>query len=104
VSTSGGMEPVWSRDGREIFYRSGAGGGAKLLAVSVTLTPAFAITARRELFLVSDMASATPHRNYDVSPDGKSFAFVRFNPSTRVVIIQNLPALVASLRSENGTP
>jgi hypothetical protein len=104
VSTSGGMEPVWSRDGREIFYRSGAGGGAKLLAVSVTLTPAFAITARRELFLVSDMASATPHRNYDVSPDGRTFAFVRFNPATRVMIIQNLPALVAALRSENGTP
>jgi hypothetical protein len=46
---------------------------------------------------VGDIATATPHRNYDISPDGQLFAMVRYNPSTRVMVIQNLPALVARL-------
>jgi hypothetical protein len=43
------------------------------------------------------MASGTPHANYDVSPDGQTFVMVGFNPSTRIVLIQNLPALMAKL-------
>jgi hypothetical protein len=42
--------------------------------------------------------TATPHRNWDVSPDGQSFAMVRFNPATRIMVIQQLPALVARLQ------
>ncbi|HXW04678.1 MAG TPA: hypothetical protein VD833_05560 [Vicinamibacterales bacterium] len=35
-----------------------------------------------------------PHTNYDISPDGQTFVFVRRNPASRIVILQNLPALV----------
>jgi len=97
VSLAGGIEPVWSPDGREVFYRSGADAGSELVAASVRADPAFAVTSRRTLFPVADMATATPHRNYDISPDGTTFVMVRFNPSSRIVVIQNLPALVQKL-------
>jgi hypothetical protein len=43
------------------------------------------------------MATAAPHANYDVSPDGRQFVMVGYNQATRIVIIQNLPALIATL-------
>ncbi len=98
VSLAGGTEPAWSRDGRELFYRTGAGPGSELIAASVRTEPAFAVLSRRTLFSVADVVTATPHRNYDVSPDGTTFAMVRFNPATRIMLIQNLPALVSQLR------
>jgi len=33
ISTAGGLDPIWRRDGREIFYRSGT---FQMMAVSVT--------------------------------------------------------------------
>jgi hypothetical protein len=49
------------------------------------------------------MANGTPHVNYDVSPDGQTFVMVGFNQATRIVIIQNLPALIAKLRGGSGS-
>jgi Tol biopolymer transport system component len=99
VSVSGGTEPLWSRDGRELFYRTGAGLGSELIQVVVRTEPTFAVTSRRALFSVAEMVNSTPHRNYDISPDGKTFVMVRFNPSTRIMVIQNLPALLERLKS-----
>ena len=98
VSVSGGTEPGWSRDGRELFYRTGAGLGSQFIVASVGVSPVLEVKARRTLFPVADMVTATPHRNWDVSPEGQSFAMVRFNPATRIMVIQQLPALVARLQ------
>ena len=46
---------------------------------------------------MSDIATAFPHANYDLSPDGRTFVMVRLNPSSRIMVIQNLPALVRKL-------
>ena len=35
VSVTGGLEPGWSRDGRELFYRTGAGLGSEFIAASL---------------------------------------------------------------------
>ena len=102
VSVAGGTEPVWGPDGRELFYRSG-GTSPQLLLATVQTLPSFTITSRRPLFPVSDIVTASPHSNYDVSPDGKSFVMVRLNPSSRIVVLQNLPALVERLRGAGGT-
>jgi hypothetical protein len=48
------------------------------------------------------MANGTPHSNYDVSAAGQTFVMVGFNPASRIVIIQNLPALMAKLRGEGS--
>jgi len=97
VSVSGGGEPVWSRDGRALYYRTGAGLGSELVEAGLRTDPAFAVTSRRSLFSMAEVVTAVPHRNYDISPDGKTFVMVRFNPSTRIMVIQNLPALVRAL-------
>ncbi len=98
VSLTGGTEPGWSHDGRELFYRTGAGLGSEFVAASLGLDASPEVKARRTLFPVTDTVTATPHRNWDISPDGQTFAMVRFNPATRIMVIQQLPALVARLQ------
>jgi dipeptidyl aminopeptidase/acylaminoacyl peptidase len=104
VSQDGGTEPVWSatrsRNGWELFYRRG-GDRDELLSAHIEERPTLRVTERRALFSVSDIVAGGDHANYDVSPDGQTFVMVRANPKARIVIIQNLPALVARLR---GSP
>jgi serine/threonine-protein kinase len=73
VSVGGGREPLWSRDGRELFYRTDRG---ELMAVAVTTTPGFA--SQNPVVLFTDMAALTGvfRRNYDVAQDGR-FLMVR---------------------------
>jgi hypothetical protein len=73
-----------------------------MIAAAVRTTPDFAVAARRSLFSMADYVSTTPHANYTISPDGKTFALVRRNPGTRIVIIQNLPALMRELQGSAG--
>jgi Tol biopolymer transport system component len=99
VSLDGGSEPVWARSGREIFYRRQySPTEAELVAATVETTPEFRIAARTRLFPVDLMEVSQPHANWDVSPDGQSFAFVRRSPATRIEVIQNLPELVRRLQ------
>ena len=49
---------------------------------------------------IVDIVGTGPHANYDVSPGGKTFVMVRRSPAARIVVIQNLPALVRWLRGE----
>ena len=46
ISTEDGNEPVWARNGREIFYRN----GDKMMAVSVTTQPEFRASKPSLLF------------------------------------------------------
>jgi eukaryotic-like serine/threonine-protein kinase len=103
VSIAGGTEPVWNRNGRELFYRAGPGAGTDLTAAAISFTPYATVTGRTMLFSVAGMTNATPHANYDVSPDGQTFAMVGFNQASRIVVIQNLPALMARLRGTTGS-
>lgn len=98
VSQGGGNEPLWSRDGRELFYRGITGGQVALMAATVRTAPDFAVTTRRTLFLATDLVGTQPHASYDVTPDGRGFVMVRRSPATRIMVIQNLPALVDRLR------
>jgi serine/threonine-protein kinase len=66
VSIDGGSEPVWSRDGRELFYRS----GARLMVVSIQTSPAFRASPPRQLF------EGPYARTYDVAPDGQHFLMI----------------------------
>jgi dipeptidyl aminopeptidase/acylaminoacyl peptidase len=72
VSTGGGGEPLWSPDGRRIYYRA----GLDLMAASVAASHTLAVTGRDTLF-ESRFATSLWHPNYDVAPDGKSFIMLR---------------------------
>jgi len=71
ISTGGGSEPVWARDGRELFYRS----GDQMMAVAVSTTPTFLSQKPRVLF-EGEYARPDPLTSYDVAPDGH-FVMVR---------------------------
>ena len=66
VSTEGGQQPMWSRDGKELFYRS----GDKMMAAVVETEPQFRITGYNKLF-EGRYFSSVNLQNYDVAPDGR---------------------------------
>jgi Tol biopolymer transport system component/preprotein translocase subunit SecG len=72
VSTSGGDQAQWRRDGREIFYMSPE---KKLMAVTVAAGDSFEAGAPAELFQTRiPSTSLTGDRNhYLAAPDGKRF-------------------------------
>jgi hypothetical protein len=75
ISTEGGNEPAWSRNGRELFYRS----GSKMMAVEVTMQPTFSAGKPKALF-EGQYFAVTPGQAgtaYDVSPDGQRFLMVK---------------------------
>ncbi len=74
VSTAGGTEPLWANSGRELFFRNGT---AELVAISVETRPAFRIVSSQPLFSVRPYYGEQLHTGYAVSPDDRSFLFVR---------------------------
>jgi Tol biopolymer transport system component len=102
VSLEGGTEPVWSPDGRELYYRETRQGDPNLVAAGIRTSPTLGVTGRKRLFAVGDIVGTNPHANYDISPDGKTFVMVRRSPAARIVVLQNLPAIVRRLKGERG--
>jgi hypothetical protein len=94
VSIDGGSEPMWARNGRELFYRRPTGGTAHLMVADLQLVPGARVLKRTMLFDASEYEPAQPHANYDVAPDGQSFVMLRRNPATHIVVIQNVQELV----------
>jgi eukaryotic-like serine/threonine-protein kinase len=72
ISSDGGTEPVWVRNGRDLFFRN----GDKMIAVDVTTDPRFRAGKPRLLF--EGRYEAYPlTTNYDVAPDGQRFLMVK---------------------------
>jgi Tol biopolymer transport system component len=99
ISVDGASEPVWSRDGREIFYRA----GTRLVAAQLRLGADPSVVSRQDLFNVSGYDEAAPHANYDVSPDGSWFVFARRGGANHIVILQNVPELARRIARGAGT-
>jgi Tol biopolymer transport system component len=78
LSRGGGIEPVWSPEGTEIFYRSVD--GRSVMAVDVRTQPTLQIGTPRQLFQGSFPGLPTIlgsfWSNYDVTPDGRRFLMV----------------------------
>jgi dipeptidyl aminopeptidase/acylaminoacyl peptidase len=89
VSMDGGSEPRWSPDGRTIYYQSLRNGVPMLIAAEVTPGPEFQVGAQTPLFDVSEFEPASPHANYDVSPDGTRFVMVYQGPLSEMVFVLN---------------
>ena len=87
VSNSGGSEPVWSKNGKELFYRS----GDKLIAVPVENGKSFTTAAAHVLFESAFIANADFGTTaYDVSPDAQTFYFVQEDTRNGLEIRVNL--------------
>lgn len=87
VSDSGGTEPVWSADGNRVFYR----GDRKMMSATISRAPSRAVTSRHMVFVDTfDGDMPMPHRNFDVTPDGRHFVMIApmqdASPETIVVL------------------
>ena len=85
ISTAGGGQPVWNRNGKELFYASADN---KLMAVDVKADSGFEAGTPRALFDVH--VKSINGWKYDISPDGQRFLAntvigeVKANPITLV--------------------
>ena len=89
VSTDGGTEPVWNRNGRELFYRQ----GDKMMAVDVTTQSGFSAGKPKMLFEGAYQLTPVTFPNYDVSPDGQRFLMLKPSEQeqapTRIDVVLN---------------
>lgn len=87
ASTGGGQEPLWSRDGRELFYRSRDN---KIVSVAVKTEPVFELGTRKILF--EDVyRKRYQHSNYDIHPDNKRFVMIKSSEliSAEMIVVLN---------------
>ena len=92
ISISGGAEPRWRRDSRELFYRN----GTAVLAAALDTDSGLRVANRERLFAGPYIRNAR-WADYDVYPDGQRFIMVRQDQlSTEMVVLLNWPALVAA--------
>ena len=90
VSTSGGSRPVWSPNGRELFYR----GSANLMVAPIETEPTFARGVPEPVLSTSRYTGGGSPRFYDISPDGRLFLLTRgaaddASTPAQIVVIQN---------------
>jgi eukaryotic-like serine/threonine-protein kinase len=73
VSTQGGTQPLWNRNGKEIFYRI----GNKMMVVDLSGTTTLTLSQPRQLFDQRYVFQNVSLANYDVSLDGERFLMVK---------------------------
>jgi serine/threonine protein kinase len=103
LQRDGGVEPAWAPGGREIFYRT----ADSLMAAPVATQPALSVGTARALFPdhYDRWSREDGSRNYDVSPDGSRFLFIRSQdlrqePVTRLNLMTIWPAAVGGPQTE----
>jgi serine/threonine-protein kinase len=83
VSTGGGRNAAWSRDGREIFFTNG---NNELARVAVVPGNSFSVADQRVLFSLRGVT------NWDVAPDGERFVMIRDRAGkerTKLIVVEN---------------
>jgi eukaryotic-like serine/threonine-protein kinase len=72
VSAGGGSSPIWSPDGREIYYRQ----GQTIQHVAVKTSPVFSAGTPSQLFQTT-LPVDSAGMSYGIAPDGKQFLVVK---------------------------
>ncbi|HJZ76691.1 MAG TPA: protein kinase [Vicinamibacterales bacterium] len=97
VSTGGGSQPLWARNGRELFYVS----KGAVISVPWTASPTFTAGKPSQMVAGGYVLALAPApiagRMYDVSRDGQRFLMLKESPGTsdapaasaRIILVQN---------------
>ncbi|MDA2934797.1 protein kinase [Acidobacteria bacterium AH-259-D05] len=88
ISTDGGNQPVWARNGRELFYRD----ENKVMVVPIIQTePTFQAETPRLLVEGPLYYAFVLTSQYDISPDGKRFVMVKEGgyDLTQINVVEN---------------
>jgi Tol biopolymer transport system component len=81
ISTSGGLEPHWRGDGRELYY---LGLDRRIMVVSVEPGSPPRFSRPRELFATAASTNGNVRNRYDVSKDGQRFLILTSGGETQV--------------------
>lgn len=89
VSTGGGEDPLWARDGRQLFYRW----QGEVWAADVRTDEAFSTGKPRLLFDRPVYHRGDPNRTWDISLDSRRFLMTRIEkgepmPITKMTLVQ----------------
>ena len=104
ISAGFGQLPIWSRDGREIFYRARDG---TLMAVRVDPMNPLDHSEPVALFNPANtLRDVNMAPAYDVSPDGRRFLFVRSGELDirSLTVVQNWDVEVAAILAKASRP
>jgi hypothetical protein len=95
VSTEGGQEIVWSRNGRELFYRN----GSQMMSVPIEARSEFRAGKPVQLFEGPYLPCCAGLPEYDVSLDGQRFNMLSEKQlvATHLNVVLNWKATVTSL-------
>ena len=93
VSNKGGLSPIWSADGRELFFRL----GSKMLASRMSGTQPLGFEAPVELFDGPYTLDLMGHQREDVASDGRRFLMVENSDDFPIIIVQNWALELARL-------
>jgi DNA-binding winged helix-turn-helix (wHTH) protein len=90
ISQQGGVGPLWARNGKQLFYRS----GDQVWEVDVQTGPAFSAGKPRLLFEQPGFLCGNPICGWDLSLDGQRFLMVKVDdrkptPLTEMILVQN---------------
>jgi eukaryotic-like serine/threonine-protein kinase len=95
ISTTGGTQPRWRKDGNEIFYLAP---DRRLMAAAVNgQNSAFEVGAVRSLFNTRAPSTINPRSAYDVSHDGERFlvnTLADDDAAAPITLVVNWPALL----------
>jgi serine/threonine-protein kinase len=109
VSTAGGTDPLWRRDGTEFYYRN----GDQMMVVEVSRQPALAFSKPRVLWeghylagVGSSCGMAGPtSANYDVTPDGERFLMIEDkSANVECKLLRVVSNWSRELKDSNTTP
>jgi len=97
ISSDGGGNPIWSRDGKQLFYLSVGDIGDSdygCWMVDVRTDGILLAGKPRLLFKTKQFAVGRPTRTWDVSRDGQRFLMAKFgerepHPVTELIVVQN---------------
>jgi len=78
VATGGATWPLWSRDGKELFYRpsTAQSGTPTINVVSIATQPTFRFSNQQTL-PIRNFLIFMNYRDFDITPDGKRLVVVR---------------------------
>jgi serine/threonine protein kinase len=90
LSLEGGTEPLWARNGKQLFYRR----HDQAWEVDVRTDTGFIPGTPHLLFEQAGYRMSDPIRSWDISPDGQRFLMVKLEerkpqPVTEMILVQN---------------
>ena len=106
VSPAGGIDPVWSRSGNEVFFVAGdklhreisGSATSQMMAAQVTTSPKLAVTGVRALFSMREYMSLLGRPSYDVFANGDFLLLATQSDST----VLRTPPLVVRINWASG--